>query len=337
MSRAKDLFSRLQKDGLAALEQLIEDREPESLFLDFKRSPADGQGPRLSTDDNKNLSRAISGFGNSEGGLLIWGVDCRRDAATGTEIVQKHSLVDARGFRTKIEGALSRLTVPPHPSVRTFEILEPGGGSGYLVVLVPKSQIGPLRSVSTNHYHLRSGSDFSIVPHDALAGMFGRNPRPIIHPNFLMRFARLDERRESLLVSIGIAAVNVGAVLAERPYLSIWLGNLPAGYVGAALPNADAYSLRRGNLPGISVVGRVGTAIPPSATDELCDLVFHLPLGYRSDIELQCSVGSHGAEPSTFVIGVSGVALTDIVERAMKNEGLLASDVFRVESSHELG
>ncbi len=70
MSRAQDLFDQLRKGGLAAVDQLILDREPESLFLDFKGSPDKG-GPTLHKDDNKNISKAISGFGNAEGVTLF--------------------------------------------------------------------------------------------------------------------------------------------------------------------------------------------------------------------------------------------------------------------------
>lgn len=216
MSRAEDLFGRLRDGGLTALEQLIADREPESLFLDFKGSPDNGNGTKLSADDNKNLAKGISGFGNSEGGVFIWGVDCRRDH-TGNEVANKAPLNDANAFRTKLEGAISRVTLPPHPGIQTLCIQEPDSTKGYVAVLIPKVHIGPLRSVQTNHYHLRSGSDFGIVPHDVLAGMFGRSPQPKIYINFISRPARLDERKEHLVLAIGIVIMNRGAVLAERP------------------------------------------------------------------------------------------------------------------------
>lgn len=329
MSRAGDLFERIENGGLDALNELIADREAECLFLDFKRSPADGEGARLSNDDNKNLSKGISGFANSEGGVLIWGVDCRRNG-DGVEVAAKHPLRDVRGFRTKVEGAISRLTVPPHASVRALEILEENGEEGYLAVLIPKSFDGPVRSTVTNNYHLRSGSNFEIVPHDALAGMFGRAPRPVIGHNVVMRFARMDERRESFVVSIGLIVMNTGAVLAERPYLSIWLNDLPADYVHAQVPARAPYELRRGNLPGISVVGQPSTALPPNSADDLCDLVFNFPRGFRSDVLLRCTVGSHGAEPSVFLLSARGEAISALIGRALLNEGLNASEVFEV-------
>jgi predicted HTH transcriptional regulator len=148
MSRAEDLFNRLRDRGCGALDEMIDERELESLFLDFKRSPSDGASKSLAQDDNKNLSKAVSGFSNSSGGVVVWGVDCRRDSSTGNEVAKKHPLVDAGGFKTKIENAISRATVPPHPSVQVIHFDEPDKPpSGYVAVLIPRSIIGPLRSV----------------------------------------------------------------------------------------------------------------------------------------------------------------------------------------------
>lgn len=331
MGRAEDLFSRIENSGIQELDRLIDDRDAECLFLDFKRSPSDGEGRQLHADDNKSLSKSVSGFGNSEGGVLIWGVDCRRQA-DGVESSTKFPLQDVRGFRTKVEAAISRASIPPHALVRCIEIMEGDDGRGYLAVLVPKSNFCPLRSTVTSHYHLRAGSNFEIVPHDALAGMFGRSPRPVIGHNVLMRFARLDERRENFVISIGLCALNVGSVLAERPYLSVWLNDLPPEYVHASLPSGFPYDLRRGALPNIAVVGKVGTALPPGGADDICNLMFHLPMGFRSNIELQCVVGASGADTHRFTIRASGVSFPDLISRAMANEGMNASQVFEVES-----
>jgi len=80
MDRARELFKRLEAGGLAALERLPAEEEPESLFLDYKRSATAAGDPGLHRNDRENLSKALSGFANSEGGLLIWGVDSRREA-----------------------------------------------------------------------------------------------------------------------------------------------------------------------------------------------------------------------------------------------------------------
>jgi hypothetical protein len=309
MSRAQDLFDRLERDGASALDELMAEREPESLFLDFKGSPNGGASPLLASDDNRNLSKGISGFANSAGGVLIWGVDCRRDAS-GQEVASKRPLVDAQAFRTKIEGAISRTTLPPHSGVRTLAIEDRSSvPSGYCAVLVPQSAVGPIRSVATNHYHLRSGSDFGIVPHDVLAGMFGRSPQPEIHPNFIDGPIRINTRAGYLTMSVGIAVVNFGAVIADRPYLSI----RARSYHGEPLALVDVrtsdYRISGYPLPVISLVANANLAIAPGASDFLGHLLIEMPLGDLRDVDLACSVGAVGTPPRHFSLRSSGAAL----------------------------
>jgi hypothetical protein len=103
MGRAEDLFERISVGGEAAIDQMIGDRQSEELFLDFKRSADHGAGTRLHVNDRNNLAKAISGFGNSEGGVIVWGVDCRDIAGTGDVARAKHAL-----------GAQVRLAADPY-------------------------------------------------------------------------------------------------------------------------------------------------------------------------------------------------------------------------------
>ena len=84
MSRAEDIFQKLIYFGEDGLDEFIINRQTEELFIDFKRAVSDGKNfITLHRDDRKNLAKAISGFGNSEGGVIVWGVECSRDAEIG--------------------------------------------------------------------------------------------------------------------------------------------------------------------------------------------------------------------------------------------------------------
>ena len=74
MERAKELYEKIKNEGISAIEEFILARKTEELFLDFKRSANDGNGERLNPNDRKNLAKAISGFGNPEGGIVVWGI-----------------------------------------------------------------------------------------------------------------------------------------------------------------------------------------------------------------------------------------------------------------------
>lgn len=72
-NHAEDIFEQIKQNGESEIDKFILDREVENLFLDFKRSATNGAGSKLHRDDRKNLAKAISGFGNSEGGIIVWG------------------------------------------------------------------------------------------------------------------------------------------------------------------------------------------------------------------------------------------------------------------------
>lgn len=88
MDRARELFEWLEAGGLAALERLLAEEEPESLFLDYKRSETPWQS-RIAPQRPRKPLESFVRFANSEGGLLIWGVDARREAGAQREIMNK--------------------------------------------------------------------------------------------------------------------------------------------------------------------------------------------------------------------------------------------------------
>ncbi len=301
MTRALELFERLRSGGSTALEQLIADREPESLFLDFKRSPEDGISKILAPEDNKNLSKAISGFANSSGGVVVWGVDCRRDPTNGNEIAVKHPLKDANGFNTKLQAAISRTTIPPHPGVQVLFFDEPSKKpAGYVAVYIPQSSIGPIRALTSNHYHMRTGSDFSFLPHDVLAGMFGRVPQPNVDLNMISHLARMNSKHGYLTIAFGLVAVNLGAVVGERPYFSAFIGCIPQNLLTIQAPDQENFFVRRSLLPNFSVVSSQGFLLTPGATEHMCDIFIDIPIDTPCAVKLECTLGVLGAPPKRF-------------------------------------
>jgi len=181
-NRALELFERFTGEGEAAIDQFIAEQISEELFIDYKRVTADGANGRLEQADKENLARAISGFGNSEGGVIVWGVDCRPDPLRGDVPTTKHPVVSVRRFVSYLEGAASGCTLPLHSGVR-HHVIEHAGGSGYAVSLIPKSMFAPHQCIVGKYkgrYFIRTGSNFEQVPHGLLAGMFGQQPAPSI-------------------------------------------------------------------------------------------------------------------------------------------------------------
>ena len=78
-------------DALSAADiaNFIANGQEEHLQLDFKTVT----GPALNArDDRKNLAVAMSGFANSSGGLIVWGVVARKNEA-GIDCATEPSLI----------------------------------------------------------------------------------------------------------------------------------------------------------------------------------------------------------------------------------------------------
>src|SRR5579862_1310091 len=155
-NRAADLFKPFVQDGEMAIDQFIDEQISEELFIDYKRVTKEGASSILEQSDRENFARGIAGFGNSEGGIIVWGVDCRNDRERGDVPTEKHPIQNVRRFLSYLEGAASGCTIPPHDGVRHHLIERAGSGEGFVVTLIPKSMFVPHQCVVGKHkgrYH----------------------------------------------------------------------------------------------------------------------------------------------------------------------------------------
>lgn len=211
MGRAEDLFARLVQNGEAEVEEFFNSRQSEELFLDFKRSADEGKGRSIHSNDLNNLAKAISGFGNSEGGIIVWGVDCNdKDKSNTGDLSQARKYIeDPQRFRSRLEGSVSGRTVPSHPGVLHHSIpADTGNNEGYVVTYVPKSNLRPHQAIGTNHYYIRAGSDFVPTPHGVLAGMFGQHPQPVTALAASMQFCRFERKGTELKSPYAVARAS---------------------------------------------------------------------------------------------------------------------------------
>ena len=170
---------------------------------------------------------------------------------------------------------------------------------------VPQSLIGPIRSLETKHYHVRTGSDFGFVPHDVLAGMFGRAPQPNVDLNLISHPARLESNPGYLTITFGFVTVNLGAVVGERPYLSAFIGDFPQKHLTVKASDPQHFSVRRGLLPNFSVLSFEGFLLTPGATEHMCDVVIEIPIAEPRAIRFECTLGVLGAPPKRFILEAS--------------------------------
>ncbi len=148
----------------------------EKQHFDYK-TKHDSRNPNLNESDKKNLAKAISGFANTGGGVLLWGVNegppPTLQAITGVETFLKR-LLDLAGQATdpRVQGIDGEwLPSKADPT------------AGYAALLIPESQLPPHRVILKlkevqHHYYVRTASNFDIASHIHLEDMFGRRPQP---------------------------------------------------------------------------------------------------------------------------------------------------------------
>lgn len=300
MGRAEDLFDRLTTGGESAIDELIASRQSEELFLDFKRSSDNGSGQRLNSNDRNNLAKAISGFGNSEGGIIVWGVDCSRGADGADVASLKFPLHDARRFVSWLEGAISASTVPPHSQVRNAAILSHGSEIGFAVTYIPKSNEAPHQVVGKLQYYIRAGSDFVPTPHGVLAGMFGRRPVPHVFHNFLVE--RAIVQGSVISFSVGLMLLNQGPGIATDLFGTISFTSVPGDGTEIRLELADQEDWTGYLTFGrhLTCISKPSVRLPPEAHLHCIIVRVKLAPPFKAGLRAKGIVGAGNSAPYRF-------------------------------------
>lgn len=259
INRAEFIFNKIVEQGENTIDEFIRTKKCEELFLDFKRSGTDGSASNLSDSDRNNLARAISGFGNSAGGVIVWGINCSKDKNDNDDVAKsKHPIPNVRRFISWIEGAISGCTTPIHNKIQNHVIItNESSGEGFVVTYIPESMYAPHQVIGEMRYYIRAGSSFLPVPHAVLAGMFGRKPQPNVVYNILFTPSKISD--DKIICDFSILIRNNGPGIAQDIFLNLfshspgdncqiafsplcpeeWRGNFSLGFCLSLISKAD--------------------------------------------------------------------------------------------------
>src|SRR5262245_39865293 len=97
----------------ADLQRLVDERIREGIYLEFKQKKNRSHGS-LDDSDKFQFSRALSGFANSDGGVLVWGV-----ATDKHECAEKlKPITDPAAFLAVLKKSILQTTQPVVDDVR---------------------------------------------------------------------------------------------------------------------------------------------------------------------------------------------------------------------------
>lgn len=221
---ALDLFEQILSDGWTGVEQWKVKRQEESFLLEFKgkRTPMNST---LEDADRDNLAKALSGFANVSGGVLVFGVHAKSSTDRIDHVSEIYPITDIMAFRGQVERRCKQLTDPHIAGIRVEHLECPhASGRGILLVYVPQSDGGPHRvSVGStginDRYYMRTVSETTPMPHALLAAMFGRIPPPQLHLQMLFRFE--DTVAYEPTIRLFLRLLNRGRGYAQQPAIEI--------------------------------------------------------------------------------------------------------------------
>jgi hypothetical protein len=211
METFDDIFHRLQ--NVAALMALI--GTTEDLHLDCKIWPArEEDGQRL-------LAKALSGFTNAEGGVIVIGMEARSaPSKEDPDLIQKASPVsDVIAVKSRIENLIGQLVDPRPEGVKVTAILDsPESKAGFLTIKVPPSEGLPCRSRKDWKFYQRISAGTYPMEYFQIADMFGKRRRPVL--KLYLEEGQVESRGvQTRLVVFGIE--NCGRAIARFPTIRL--------------------------------------------------------------------------------------------------------------------
>ncbi len=336
MSRAEDIFQKLIYFGEDAIDEYIINQQTEELFLDFKQAVSVGKNfTTLHRDDRKNLAKAISGFGNSEGGVILWGVECSRDIEVGDVARAKVKVKNVHRFLSWLENAISGCTIPSHNKVRNHIVSCDANGDGFVATYIPKSDIAPLMTTTNSTIYIRSGSNNVPAPYAVIAGMFGRRPQPnvglIVDKKKLEILENIEEDilypksidnppKEYVKISFTIQALNDSNVIARELYLSCHTLETGGEYNKVRFLNynhMDAIPVVDGQL---NLISKPELRLPPRGSLRFCNVEVIFSPFIEDDFKLEGVIGADQAAPQNFRIFIPKNKLRSFVAQALRKE-----------------
>lgn len=319
MSRANDIYQKIKKDKKKAIDDYILTRKSEELFLDFKRSADNGSGRVLHQNDRNNLAKAISGFGNSEGGVIVWGVDCSKRADQGDVATKQYPLDDAKKYISLLENAISGLTLPPHSQVENYVIKTGDGNKGFVITYIPQNLGLPIRTVYNKQFHIRAGSNFEPIPYQVLAGMFGRRPQPFVFINYTISPAEVVDG-EKVKIKVGFLFHNRGPGIAKDLFINTTVRSFPGENSQLAFETPDLQNWTGSWSFGrfMSLISKPELRLPPESHVQPLILNMLLCPPFDDGYEISIMCGSEDTTPMKSSISCSKNDLTSIYEKFIK-------------------
>jgi schlafen family protein len=178
-------------------------------------------------DAKRLLARILSGFANSEGGLILWGVTAKKNEQQIDCITDFPGVSEPDVFTSRLNELTPEALSPGVSGIDHRMVRDDPSTPPFVVTAVPASDAGPHMALLGEHrYYQRIGQATLPMEHFQLADMFGRRPQASLRLRFL--------KSEGYLLSVNFE--NIGRGIASAPYLLFY--DVSAPYVVSPYPGS---------------------------------------------------------------------------------------------------
>lgn len=202
------------------INRFVSEQQEENIHIEFKTVNYPNHNQSNRDYDRNNLSKAISGFANSDGGIVIWGIKASLNSKGQDVAKELKPIKELTKFLNFINRSEGQVVIPLVTGIEHLK-LESSSDEGFIKTFIPGSETAPHMALcGDKHYYKRSGDSFYICEHYDILDMFNREKTPKIEVLVLEKtYGGIGAGTQQYSKIIAIR--NTGKTIAKFPYLSI--------------------------------------------------------------------------------------------------------------------
>lgn len=207
-------------DSIEKIQEMINNGDTETLHLECKAP----HRPQLDQKLQVHLSRALSGFSNTAGGVMLYGVETDKHSQSKLDVLTQIVPVgNCDGFARQVQTKIPSLTTPSitNAQIKTLK-QNVTDTKGVVVVCVLQTSGDPVQTVGDKYFYYHTGTGFEKCPHEMIKRLFAATESPQLVPNINREvIKKKDERRWELPIRI----CNLSSAIAEHAVLAVKICN----------------------------------------------------------------------------------------------------------------
>lgn len=299
MNELITLVQQFRSEGVKLIRRVVKEAWPETLILDFKVA-SKNSGP-MQPDDRKNLAEALSGFANSEGGLIVWGIRADRPTPDDPDVAKELKPISKLDvFLSDLWSYTPQFVLPPVLNVDHIPIYQSKQQKkGFVVTVIPKTDGDPHMSMGKGDrcYYCRAGASFIKMEHYMVANHFRRKSSPKLE--LVYRFGEVERQGNKFKATVIVGICNVGTSIAIYPALKVidtgQIQPAPYGLNGTGQDGLPRRPLSSGTRDYVYAGGLDHVIYPQTSIDITKLVIWISPESKpRDDVELSYEIYSDG-------------------------------------------